>query len=127
MSVISLKEPCIALFPKIWEISNTSCVHHDNSPSHTAFNVMENLTKRWLATLSQQPYSSDLVSHVFFFFPRIKTELKGQHFGALETVKQATARCLKEVSVDVFTGAFNAYEKRWRWCSHAKGSFFEEI
>lgn len=45
----------------------------------------------------------------------------------LEAVKEAATRCLKEVPVDAFKGAFSALKKRWRICSVAEERYFEQF
>lgn len=54
-------------------------------------------------------------------FPRIKKKLRDHHFGTLETVKEATTRCLKEVIVDAFQRAVSD----WNWTR--KESFFLDL
>ncbi|GFW61516.1 bestrophin homolog [Trichonephila clavipes] len=51
-------------------------LHHDNASSHPALIVSELLAKVSVATLTQPPYGSELVSEDFFSFPRIKGTLK---------------------------------------------------
>lgn len=105
------------------EIASTWRLHHDNAPSHTVFIIKEYLAKRGVATLMQPPYYPDLASPDFFLFPGIKKEFKSHHFGTFE----ATMRCLTEVPVDAFQDAFSDWKKRWRRCSDAEGSYFEEF
>lgn len=91
------------------------------------FIVSEYLAKHSVTTLSQPPYSTDLVPSGFFLFPMIKKELKGHHFGTLEGAKEVRTRCFKKVPFDAFQGVFNAWEKRWSLCSDAEGCYFKNF
>ena len=89
------------------EIANT-WVHHDNAPSHASLLVREFLVKQTVATLSQPPYSPDLTPPDFFLFPRLKSRLKGQHFGTVKNVQAALTNALKGIPVQDFQASYDA-------------------
>lgn len=101
-------------------------IHHDNAPSHTSFVVNEHLAKQGIVTIPQPPYSPDLAPADFFLFPKVKTALKGRHYGTLDAVKAACTRALKDVSVTDFHGAFVAWKTRLHKCVDAEGAYFEK-
>jgi hypothetical protein len=65
------------------EIANTWVLHYDDVPSHASLLVREFLAKQTVATLPQPPCSPDLAPPDFFLFPRLKSSLKGHHFGTV--------------------------------------------
>ncbi|GFV74843.1 uncharacterized protein TNCV_1040811 [Trichonephila clavipes] len=92
------------------EISTNWKLHHDNAPSHTFFVVTEHLTKNGIVTIPQPPYSPDLAPADFFFFPIVKTTLKGCHHGTLDDVKRACTHALKDILVGDFQEAYEAWK-----------------
>jgi transposase len=58
-------------------------LHHDNAPAHTALSIREFLAKKNIPTLPQPPYSPDLAACDFYLFLKLKSKLKGHHFGTV--------------------------------------------
>ena len=108
-------------------MKDTWRLHHDNAPAHTAFIVNDYLAKSRVPLVPQPPYSPDVALADFFLFPRIKSQLKGKHWGTVNTIQEATTRALKDLPVDVFQGAFLAWKTRLQKCIDAGGSYFEEF
>lgn len=108
------------------EIANTWVLHHDNAPSHASLLVREFLAKQTVATLPQPPYSPDLAPPDFFLFPRLKSSLKGHHFGTVENVQAAVTNALKGIPVQDFQASYDAWQNRWQRCIDAQGCYFEE-
>jgi len=109
------------------EIKNSWRLHHDNAPAHTAAVTAAILTKLGVSVIPQPAYSPDLATADFFLFPRIKRALKGHHLGTLENVKATATRCLKDIPIEAFSGAYAAWISRWKKCIAAGGSYFEEF
>lgn len=109
------------------EIADNWILHHDNAPSHTSMLVKEFLTKQIIPTVPQPPYSPDLAPADFFLFPRLKSRLKGHHFGTIENVQAAVTSILKEIDVDEFQSSFHAWRSRWHRCIDAQGCYFENF
>ncbi|GFW16291.1 uncharacterized protein TNCV_4264561 [Trichonephila clavipes] len=55
---------------------------------------------------------SDESTDRIFLFPKVKTALKGRHYGTLDDVKRACPYDLKDVSVGDFQGAYEAWKRR---------------
>ena len=53
-------------------------LHHDNAPCHTALSVTEFFTSKGIPVILQPPIH--LISAPFFFL-KLKTVLRGRHFG----------------------------------------------
>jgi hypothetical protein len=61
----------------------------------------------------------------FSLFHRLKIKLKGCHFdttGVIEAVLKAVLNTLTEHD---FQDAFKKWQKRWEWCIHTEGHYFE--
>jgi transposase len=91
------------------KIADTWILHHDNAPSHTSITGREFLAQNKITTLLHQPYSPDLAPCDLFLFPKLKTHLKGHHFGTVENVQAAATRALNNISSEVF--------QHWNRCS----------
>ena len=64
---------------ELWK--NKSCIlHHDNPSTYTSTIVYEFLAENKIVTMSQPPYSPDMVPADFFFFPKLKIPMKGKRF-----------------------------------------------
>ena len=60
---------------------------YNNAPAHTALSIQEILAKKNIPVLPHPPYSPDLALCDFYLFPRLKSKLKGHHFGTMENTK----------------------------------------
>ena len=109
------------------EIADEWILHHDNAPSHASIAVKEFLAKKKIPTLPQPPYSPDLAPADFFLFPRLKSCMKGRHFGTIENVQAAVTTILKDISIQEFQGSFQAWQNRWQRCVDAQGCYFEKF
>jgi hypothetical protein len=61
-------------------LKRISRVRPHNAPSISALTVKTFLNKHGAVQISHPPYSPDLTQAVFFFFPTVKTALKGKRF-----------------------------------------------
>jgi len=62
--------------------------------------VWEFLTQNNITTLPHPPYCPDLAPCDLFLFPKLKTHLRGHHFGTVENVQAAATRALNISSED---------------------------
>lgn len=108
------------------DIKDTVKLHHDNAPSHISFIVTNFLVRRNIP-VPQPPYSPDLAPCDFFLFPRLKKELKGKHWETVENIQKHVATFLRNIPVEDFQGAFQAWQTRLHKCIDAGGVYFEEF
>jgi len=80
-----------------------------------------------VATLPQPPYIPDLARPITFWFPQLKSSLKGHHFGAVKNVHAAVTNALKEFPVQAFQVCYDAWQNRWQRCIDAQGCFLKNI
>jgi len=102
------------------EIANTWFLHHD-APSHTSFAVRKFLAQHNITMLPHPPYSPDLAPCNLCFFPKLKTHLKGHHFGTVAT------RDLNKISSEHFLHCYEEWQQRWNCCIQSQGAYFEGI
>ena len=103
------------------EIANTWFLQHDNAPSHTSFAVRKFLAQHNITMLPHPPYSPDLAPCNLCFFPKLKTHLKGHHFGTVAT------RDLNKISSEHFLHCYEEWQQRWNCCIQSQGAYFEGI
>jgi len=51
--------------------------------------------------------------------------MKGRTFDTIEEIQEESQRILDTVPKRDFQGCFQAWQKRWDHCIHAKGEYFE--
>ena len=63
-------------------------LQHDNAPAHTALSIREFLAKKIIPVLPHPPYSPDLAPCDFYLILKLKSKLKGRHFGTMENIQK---------------------------------------
>jgi histone-lysine N-methyltransferase SETMAR len=79
---------------------------HDNAPSHSALVAKTFLANHGVVEISHPPYSSDLAPEDLFFFPTVKTALKGKRFQDVEDIKKNVTAELNAVLLEAFVDCF---------------------
>jgi len=87
--------------------------------------VWEFLAQNNITTLPHPLYSPDLAPCDFFLFPKLKTHLKGYHFGTVENVQAAATRALNNISREDFLHCYEEWQQRWNHCIQSQGAYFE--
>ena len=100
-------------------------LHHDNAPAHSSFLVNEFLAKKSIVTLPHPPYSPDIAPCDFFLFPKMKTHLKGTHYGSVENVQKAVTEVLNGLTLEDYQECFKSWERRWTRCIELEGDYCE--
>lgn len=109
------------------DIAHNWKLHHDNAPAHSAFIISDYLANAGVPTIPQPPYSPDVAPPDFFLFPRLKTPMKGKHFGTVGGIKRACTAALKDIPEEAYRNAFESWKIRWSRCIDAKGAYFEDF
>ena len=73
---------------------------HDNAPCHIALSVTNFLTSKGIPVVPQPSYLPDLSPCDFFLSPKLKTVLKGRHFGTLENIQKSVTDMLENILDD---------------------------
>ena len=110
--------------PEIWK-NGDWLLHHDNAPAHTSLLVREFLTKNNMSTVPHLAYSPDLAPCGFCVFPKIKLQLKGQHFISIEEIQAKSQQVLNTPRPADFNECFQKWQNHWDCCIQAQGYYFE--
>lgn len=95
----------------LWK-EQTWMLQHDNASAHTLLLVVDCLAK---IVLPYPLYFSDLAAADFFFFPKSKATLKGNHFKTIEIKKKSTP---KSPFQELFQNL-----KHWKLCTASRGEY----
>jgi len=76
--------------------------------------------------LSHLPYSSDLTTNNFHFFPHLKRDLKVTHFTSDDEVKQAVTSWIKQRTPEFFIDGMSKLVLRWEKCIERQGDYVEK-
>ena len=72
---------------QLWTTSDWQ-LHHNNASAHTSRLVQSFLVKHQITQVTQPPYSTELVPCDFWFFPKLKSPLKGKRFQPLRRFRK---------------------------------------
>ena len=84
------------------DIADDWVLQHDNAPAHTVLSIREFLSKKNIPVLPHPPYSPDLAPCDFYLFPKLKSKLKGHHFGTMENIQKIVTDELNTLTVNDF-------------------------
>ena len=99
--------------------------HQDNAPVHNSILVTDYLTQMGIKTIIHPPYSPDLAPCVFWQFPKLKENLRGNRYFTIEDMKEAVTRVLNTLTQEDFQGAFQKLLERYNKCIDVGGEYFE--
>ncbi len=74
--------------PEVWR-NRKFFLLLDNACLHTAAIVQQFLSKKGVAQLSHTPYLPVLRPPLYFAFPKLKLELKGDHYASIEDIQKS--------------------------------------
>ena len=69
-------------------IADNWVLHHNKAPAHNALSILEFLATKNIPVLPHPPYSPDLAPGDLYLFPKLKSKLKGHHFGMMENIQK---------------------------------------
>ncbi|KAF0740779.1 protein GVQW3-like [Aphis craccivora] len=87
--------------------------------------LREKIPDKQIPVVPHPPYSPYLAPCDFFLFPKIKTDLKGQGFDDIKTIKKNAVDQLKQLKVEDFQHCFKKWQERWDKCITSGGDYFE--
>ncbi len=95
-------------------------------PIHT---LQQFLAKRGEAQLSRAPYLPDLSppppTPDYFAFPKLKLELKGDHYASTEDIQKSVTAKLKAFLISDFARAMKQLKDCANECIQVSGDYFE--
>lgn len=99
---------------------------HDNAAPHTKRDVIQLLTKEYdWEILEHPPYSPDLSPCDFFWFPRVKVNLRGKRFKTFEEINSVFHRECVALDRHGSEDGINGLVRRWNKCIESNGEYFE--
>ena len=81
------------------DIADDLVLQHDNAPAHTALSIREFLAKKNISVLPHHPC---LAPRDFYLFPKLKSKLKGHHFGTMENIQKIVTDELNTITENDF-------------------------
>jgi len=93
------------------DIADDWVLHHDNAPAHTVLSVREFLGKKNIPVLPHPPYSPDLAPCDFYLFPKLKSKMKGHHFGTMENIQNIVTDELHTITENDFRYCYDHWKK----------------
>jgi len=103
------------------DIADDWVLQHDNAPAHTALSIQEFLAKKNIPLLPHPPYSPDLAQCDFYLFSKLKSKLKGHHFGTMENIQKIVTDELNTLTENDFQYCYEQWKKRWNQCVTSQG------
>ena len=100
---------------------------HDNASSHKCEVVKSFLASEKVKVLNHPPYSPDLNSCDFFFFPMLKKMLSGNKYTSRSFLGSAIYQCLQQIPKEDYLSAFRDWVKRLRKCVSVQWRFVINI
>ena len=107
------------------DIADDWVLQHENASAHTAISIREFLAKKNIPVLPHPPYSPDIAPCDFYLFPKLKSKLKGYHFGTMENIQIIVTDELNTLTENDFQYCYDQWKKRWNHCVTSQGSYFE--
>jgi hypothetical protein len=78
-----------------------------------------------MAVVPHSPHSPDLAPCDFFFFPIMKSKLKGRRFQDVTEIQEQSLAVLYAIPKSQFQRCFQQWQKRWTPCINSEDEYFE--
>ena len=104
------------------DIADDRVLQHNNTPAHTALSIREFLAKKTIPVRLHRPYSPDLAPCDFCLFPKLKSKLKGHHFGTMENIQKIVTDELHTITENDFRYCYDQWKEHWNHCVTSQGS-----
>ncbi len=111
--------------PAIWK-DNSYQILHGNTPTHTATPIFTAMVETSLKTVSHPLYSLDLAPADFWFFPYLKSHIRGRIFPNVPALQDALMDIISKMPRTLFHQCLHqTLPYRWRKCIAARGDCFK--
>ena len=105
-----LRDTILWKWPQLWTTGDWQ-LHQGNTPTHASYLVQSFLVKHQVTQVTQPPYSLDFISHDFWFFPRLKSPLKGKRFQAINKIQENMMSQLMVILTKDFAECFEQWKR----------------
>ncbi len=111
--------------PVMWE-QNSYHLLHDNVPGHKANHTVTAMIETQMKEVSHPPYSPDLAPADFWFFPYLKSHIRGRAFASVADLQDTLVQIIQNTPTKLFSDCLHKrLPDRWRKCIAAGGEYFE--
>ncbi len=105
-----------------------SQLHMDNATPHNAHDTKVRLLLTGIRRVPHPPYSPDLSPNDFWFYPRLKRNLKGVYFRNLDELETAVDREIGQIPAEEYRKCMlETWPMRWARCVFHNGGYFEGL
>ncbi len=120
-----LREAIRCKRPVLWKDSSFRILH-DNAPGHKAAHTATAMIETDMREVSHPPYSPNLAPADFWFFPYLKSQIRGRIFASIPELQDELVRLISQMPRSLFHQAIHQQlPEHWRKCITAKGDYFE--
>ncbi len=103
-------------------------LHMDNALPYNARDTKMKLLLLGIRRVPHPPYSPDLSPNDFWFYPRLKRNLKGRYFRNLDELKNAVHTQLGLIpAAEYHKAILESWPMRWARCVFRDGGYFEGL
>ena len=99
---------------------------YDNARPHVAKSTCEKLLKVGWITISQSPYSADLVSTDYHLYHSLSEYLREKYFDDENNLKMKLVKFFGQKSLDFYEGGILSLPERWRQVVDSNGAYIVE-
>ncbi len=120
-------QACLRRHPRAI-VNGRRFIHMDNASPHNAFLSLQLVRTLGWTRIPHLAYSPDLAPNDFFFYARVKRNLRGEHHGRLELLKQRVEEEIGQISAMEYCNCMLvSWRKHWLKCLEHHGGYFEGI
>ncbi len=87
--------------PVLWA-NNSYRLLHDNAPGHKAIKTFAAMVETNMHTVEHPPYSPDLAPADFWFFPYLKSQIRGKIFASVPELQDALMQEISKIPRSLF-------------------------
>ncbi len=103
-------------------------LHMDNASPHTALDTRQFLIQSKTKVMEHPPYSLDLAPSDFWFYPRLKKNMRGKHYPNIQALQTAVETEIADIpSFEFHECIHTLWPKRWARCVNSEGMYFEGL
>ncbi len=111
--------------PALWRHELKWCLLQDGAPAHRADSTARYLRYHEVDTLPHPGYSPDLNPCDYWFFARVKSQVKGRRFRTIPELQDAVDEAIAQIPSADFAKAFDHLTDRLQKCVDKHGDYFE--
>ncbi len=111
--------------PVLWKDSSYQILHN-NAPSHTTAHTVTSMIETDMKEVPHPRYSPDLAPADFWFFPYLKSQIRGRIFRTIPKLQDELVRIISQIPRSKSHDALHKQlPDRWRKCITACSEYFE--